>query len=1000
MKMQFIRHGMVLMVVMTMALAFNACKGGSPSTGGEWLPCAGNAQCAEGLVCTDGVCAEAISCAEDPDICEAQSSCVDDVCVQEGATCTSNSECSGSLVCNAGTCETVDCVRNSDCPDDQICRESLCTKTIGCTKDEQCLDGMFCINEICSETGKACEFDDDCPIEGQICDKGACNVPIPGEDPNGEDAECGPKANDATCDEGFTCKDGQCVEKEDTGTAGYTEDCNSDAECKGDLVCYDSGKGKICTRRCENYDDCVDPNADIEMQCSEVESDGETVSQCVPRANTYCKPCARANENDTTADCGAIGVDLCRKQLDEQYFCAPDCSGGKSCPDEAECVKVEGTNFEVCVPQDGASCGLCVDLDGDGYGDPRYPRDDCRYSEPDCDDNNRNVHPYAEYACDGKNTACEPWADYAYTFMDENDELVYNHIDHCGECGKPCAPANADATCETGVCEVIECHDGYTNLPAYVQAEGCTLRCKAGGVPTDNDLPDDLEDSKYNPDVADANCDAIDGHIEQAVFVDEKSKNGLENGSMDAPYKSINAALDSLRGVQSDKNQILISKGTYNESIELMEGIGLFGGYDAAERWSRKAKNIVIIRGGFTTDNGNVVAVRGANITKATHIQNVTIESDDAKQRLQGSLNGASSYGVYCKGCKGLRIAGVTVNAGAGAAGAQGASEGQQQYPKTSDLPSSCKGVNGSSGTHSSSEGGNGGTALTCTVAGAGKGNVGGKGGKNSTSNSAGSAGSSGAVAGSTGGAGGQGGTSSSHEAKTDGKPGSNGAAGTPGSAGERTHHVDGSGFWYGAQGTAGSVGKIGGGGGGGGGGKGQKRSLASNRSGGSGGGGGAGGCPGTGGDGGGAGGASIAIALADSTGAQAKNLSLTTRRGGAGGAGRNGGSVGVGCAGGTGGPAYTRGSTGPGGNGGDGGAGGAGGAGGGGAGGASIGILLSGTNLTGSELSYTLGDSGAGGSSQGNQGNSGDKKNTVLLNGSTILPPLVIGPIDPIPFP
>jgi hypothetical protein len=56
----------------------------------------------------------------------------------------------------------------------------------------------------------------------------------------------------------------------------------------------------------------------------------------------------------------------------------------------------------------------------------------------------------------------------------------------CGECGAPCAPANATPSCHSGICRVGACTDGYANCDGLVEngcerALGTTMNCAGCG---------------------------------------------------------------------------------------------------------------------------------------------------------------------------------------------------------------------------------------------------------------------------------------------------------------------------------------------------------------------------------------------------------------------------------------------------------------------------------------------------------------------------------------
>jgi Tol biopolymer transport system component len=425
------------------------------------------------------------------------------------------------------------------------------------------------------------------------------------------------------------------------------------------------------------------------------------------------------------------------------------------------------------------------------------------------------------------------------------------------------------------------------------------------------------------------------------------------------------------------RDQILVDQGTYTESLSLVEGVGIYGGYDSTSGWSRSLAATTVIQGGPT-------AVAAADLMNTTVLELLSIESQDALSP------GESSYGIGATNSAGLWVRDTSILAGAGEAGDPGAN-GLPGAPLTTepagdggngcqpekrnylnvvicqntcnqpnlpalpgsaqdgDFPEAQGGQEGSGG-----DGGNGGgisddecsDALVCSYS--GRGGCGGE------------AGAPARLLHPTGGAG------KSGKAGCSGSPGGNGAAGFVSSSSFSL-----SGYNPG-DGQDGLDAQPGGGGGGGGRGGTDEIGVCHSFAG-RGGGGGAGGNPGQPGIGGSGGGGSFAIYLLNdglTTAARLENLELTTSAGGAGGVG------GLGGAGGSGGEGGSGGSTGgydggAGGAGGDGGAGGRGGHGGGGAGGPSICVLLTGPVLF-DAVSCTLGAPGAGGFSSGNPGPEG----------------------------
>ncbi|MDH4227951.1 MAG: DUF1565 domain-containing protein [Deltaproteobacteria bacterium] len=539
--------------------------------------------------------------------------------------------------------------------------------------------------------------------------------------------------------------------------------------------------------------------------------------------------------------------------------------------------------------------------------------------------------------CDSQDNDCDG-------LTDEDYDLQTN-INNCGSCGNNCAalsyPNVASYGCNTGSCTITACSSGFYDNDGTL-TNGCEATCAAAP-----DRPDNL--------YTDTNCDGIDGEISKSFFVSSVGSDS-NDGSMASPFLTIQHAINTAN-VDPVKKNVLVSTGTYNETLALANGVSLYGQYNAASSWSRSLSNTTII------SSPTVDGLTVANYASEGYVEGFTIQSANAASAGASSktviLNnaGASFY---------LRYNNITAGAGAnGNAGSNG-STGTTGAAGQSGAP-------GSADTSVSATGGNGGNSC---------GNAGGKGGSGGYDTSGGLNGQIGS--GGSGGSGGAGGIVPLLVACDPGGSGQNGSvggAGANGAAGSLPANQDKgliSGYnWSALSGNTGASAGNGFGGGGGGGGAGQIGYvfICLSGTGNGGGGGGGGGCGGTGGQGGQGGGGSIAI-LAISSNANVTNNTITTSSGGVGG---NGGTGGNGGAGGNGGLGGTTGLTdvGAGGNGGYGGAGGIGGGGAGGGGGMSVGILRSSSDsLTTTGNTFFIGTSGAGGTG-GTGGNTGSNGTT-----------------------
>jgi hypothetical protein len=109
------------------------------------------------------------------------------------------------------------------------------------------------------------------------------------------------------------------------------------------------------------------------------------------------------------------------------------------------------------------------------------------------------------------------------------------------------------------------------------------------------------------------------------IYVDDSNLTGIEDGSIEHPFKTINAALKYSSSTTDSITDIYVAGGIYNENILLVDGISIIGGFDPEKEWSRNlsyVESIIIGKGddtviifrdlkegavlsGFTIKNGN-----------------------------------------------------------------------------------------------------------------------------------------------------------------------------------------------------------------------------------------------------------------------------------------------------------------------------------------------------------------------------------------------------------
>ena len=410
------------------------------------------------------------------------------------------------------------------------------------------------------------------------------------------------------------------------------------------------------------------------------------------------------------------------------------------------------------------------------------------------------------------------------------------------------------------------CDDGNTS-----NGDGCSATCQDETADGDGDgftvAGGDCNDADaaINPGAVDepdagfidSNCDGIDGDEDRAVFVSATGSDSAA-GTKASPVRTITRGLTLAGG---GKDHVYISEGTYSESVNLVNGVSLWGGYSASNNWSRSLAFQANIIGIQVIPSNAVMGVRGQNIITSTTVADLHILTPNT------SAVGLTNYGIYCSNCGGLVLSGNQVDAGSGGSGTGGFNG-----------PSGANGGNGGAGAPGDDDdqnvnapGGAGGSSSCGASGGNGgrerQGNQNGFPGLNGSGSASGGIGGSGGPSGNPGGRG------------QNGSSGFNGANGSNGGvSGDSYGSVIGN-FWRGFDGNNGSAGNSGRGGGGGGGGGGQTGFLVNDGTGN--GGGGAGGCGGVRGLGGKAGGGSFGVFLVNSTGVTLSGNTISSGNGG-----------------------------------------------------------------------------------------------------------------------
>ncbi|MFT7623033.1 MAG: hypothetical protein ACI9WU_002210, partial [Myxococcota bacterium] len=708
--------------------------------------------------------------------------------------------------------------------------------------------------------------------------------------------------------------------------------------------------------------------------------------------------CSESEEAPAAETCNGVD-DNCDGSVDNQLTDTQSCTlqAGVCAGATRDCISgsyqgCDASNFGASYEAVEISCDA-LDNDCDGTTDTGLPTQPCANQQGVCAGSTAPCAGAAgfqacgaaefgasfqatESVCDAQDNDCDGTTDEGFL---NGATGKYDQDDACGSCFTDCTTIY-DLPGAFGICDasatptcVLSCDTGFHNL---------------------NQIPNDGCEFPLDPDAIYVGVDSTDAADDVDCGVGPAGTGGNNH-----PCATIAGGL--VRAVAGSKLRIIVADGLYVESVTVVDGIDLLGGY-RADTWERHVTtSLTTLRGTATLGTDHAVTVLAQNITTATTVQGFVIEGQN------NATPGGNSYAVYISdSATTLTLADNLIYAGNGGGG--------------TNLAASANGVSGTNGdgrntsadptaeydalviaespcTAGNDRDTNNGGILTC---GASDNVRGGHGGGNScapvwgtaTSAAAGEKGRNGAgPQGGVGGTGGNAGQDGEMDGPcflppepmtgTDGANGQDGAAGDAGVGCTEPAGVLTNGHWVGKEGTAGTDGGNGGGGGGGGaGGGGQCTSGCSgdDRLGGHGGGGGAGGCTGVGGLAAKAGGGSFGVFIVGTAAPALDNNSVFRGGGGGGGAGGNGGNGGPGGAGGNGGECagscWCHKSAGKGGEGGRGGDGGGAGAG---CGGNSYGIFTSGIGAPAYCGNNTVtegasGQGGAGGLSGTNPGSPG----------------------------
>lgn len=181
---------------------------------------------------------------------------------------------------------------------------------------------------------------------------------------------------------------------------------------------------------------------------------------------------------------GCIGNGDCRaEEVCSGGKCVPGCTPERACPDGLTCCAGgcidPASNIDHC-----GGCGKKCTVTN---GSPACSASVCAIAS--CKTPFENCDGNAANGCEADTTASR---------------------DHCGGCGKPCAPKNGTGTCALGVCKVSMCSGGFGDCNGN-SADGCEANLTSDPVNCGTCGGKPSETCNLRDDNCNGKCDDLDG---------------------------------------------------------------------------------------------------------------------------------------------------------------------------------------------------------------------------------------------------------------------------------------------------------------------------------------------------------------------------------------------------------------------------------------------------------------------------------------------------------
>jgi hypothetical protein len=456
--------------------------------------------------------------------CETVEDCSTGVCDPTAKTCVEclrDSDCSDEDSCKGRQCvERTRCENTLACPNGQVCgrEEGYCAE---CFRDSDCVDGA-CVNEECrprcvsdkdcAELGRLCDFarnacvdcidDGDCPAS-EFCGNGACRPDecVPGATRCAENDVVAFCASNGSFAPGEFCSPGICTENDGIAWCLSMICVPHSAFCDEDgaraMRCSDDGLEVDVLEDCQ-----ADDRVCIAGECTE----------------PVCDPGQRVCDGRRILECNPIGarldvVDACA----DGFYCDPEiasCVAGKCTPGEKACssggvvtCSLDGSAFEGRVACEGDQVcleGACV---------PEVCEAEtsfCHGGHPwECDDSGKvtgraDTCTSVEY-CDDETASCK-----TKVCTENSNTCVGNAVRTCDALGSSYTDEDcgSESACVAGECRQKICEPNTY----YCGEDGNPYECYAeGSSAIQLDTCSEFEICKVNGDSTAAGCSPLGG---------------------------------------------------------------------------------------------------------------------------------------------------------------------------------------------------------------------------------------------------------------------------------------------------------------------------------------------------------------------------------------------------------------------------------------------------------------------------------------------------------